>query len=130
LRDTVKSPEHRAKISASRYRLEEERKDDPEWQAMRRAGGDRLRSIYLASPEVQERRAAGTAAVMRFRFLQWCPEERRAEYQILRKKVGAAEARRIIEADIPGTAEHARRQVANNALNMRLKHERQQMDAY
>lgn len=64
--------------------------------------------------------------------LSWCPPERVAEYTALRRMrgVGAAEARRMIEETIPGTRAHGAREVANNSLRMRLKHERERREAY
>lgn len=62
----------------------------------------------------------------------WCPLEKRDEYHDLvrNKHVPAAEARRIIEAEIPGTLEHARRQIANLQLVQQLRHERQTAERY
>jgi hypothetical protein len=123
------TPEHRANIAAARRRLEEARREDPAWQAMRRASGERLRSDYISSPAAQEKRAKANAEMHR-RRLDWCPDDHREEYHRLRIIVGARPAREIIEADIPGTAAHARREVANNTLKMRLRHEREQREAY
>lgn len=64
------------------------------------------------------------------RLLSWCPAERRAEYTNLRKYHGAVEARRIIEAEVPGTLEHARRTIANNNDIMRIREERRRAQAY
>jgi hypothetical protein len=73
------------------------------------------------SPEVRARAGAKRSSTV----LAWCPDERRAEYRALvRKGFTAGEARRAIEADIPGTKEHARREVAQNRLRMLLKHQR------
>jgi hypothetical protein len=130
LRETVTTDEHRAKIRRARFKIEAERANDPAWQAMRLAGGVRIQKAYLASPEAQRKRAENHAKSAARVQIPWCPDERRGEYRILRKKVGANEARRIIEADIPGTAEHACRAVHQSALNMQLKHERELASRY
>jgi hypothetical protein len=101
-----------------------------------RANGRIVGKANLTSPEVQarshspecrERRRLARQETM----LGWCPPERRDDYRfLLRKKVGAAEARRIIEAEIAGTAEHARRLVANNNDAARIREERRKAQAY
>lgn len=79
------------------------------------------------SPEV--RAAAGRKRTDT--VLAWCPPHLRDAYRgLIRSGIRAAEARAMIEEEIPGTAAHARRVVANNALKMRLKHERERMEAY
>lgn len=62
----------------------------------------------------------------------WCPPEFLPLYRELtgKHRIRAKEARRIVEAEIPGTREHARVQIANSAAAMRLKHEREQREAY
>lgn len=63
-----------------------------------------------AAPDVRARAGASYSRTM----LGWCPPERLAEYRRLRgMRFTAAEARRIIEAEIVGTTEHAKRAVAN-----------------
>ncbi len=64
--------------------------------------------------------------------LGWCPVALRGAYRTLirSKKLSAAEARAIIEAEIPGTVAHARREIASRALASRLRHERDLAEAY
>lgn len=103
----------------------------------RRQHGHRLVKRYLSTPEnvalvtSPEIRAKATARLKETR-LGWCPPEKRAEYEHLVRigRVPAAEARRIIEAEIPGTIEHARREIANRELAARLRDERQRREAY
>lgn len=79
------------------------------------------------SPEARTRAAAKCSDTV----LSWCPPERRAEYKrLVRRKVPAEEARRIIEAEIPGTAEYARRELASIALAARMRRERIERDTY
>ena len=98
-----KTPEMRAKYRAGRLALIEKRKDDPQWQEYLRAQGQRLYRDFCQHPDALKRRcaAAAKAATRRAeRNMAWCPPERRADYQKFRKQVGAAEARRIIEAEM------------------------------
>ncbi|RSV11646.1 hypothetical protein CA235_18420 [Sphingomonas sp. ABOLF] len=80
------------------------------------------------SPDARQKRGASITEAR----LGWCPADRREEYRVLimTKKIPAAEARRIIEAEIAGTLEHGRREIASNELAARLRHERQQREAY
>jgi hypothetical protein len=109
----------------------------PEHREMRRQHGLRIAREVLArpdvlarsnSPEAKRKACAGRTATV----LAWCPPELRDEYRHLcaSLRLSAAEAREIIEEKIPGTAAHARREVANNILKQKLRHERQQMEAY
>lgn len=96
-------PAYRARMSAARARTEAERKNDPKWRAYKVASGKRLRAAYDASAEGQALNQAKRALVgekARERMLSWCPVDRRADYRTLREKTGAADARRMIEADI------------------------------
>lgn len=79
------------------------------------------------SPEARKRGTAKSAEAA----MAWCPLDRRAEYRRLRERhFSAPDARRIIEAEIPGTAEHARRVIASIELAARMRRERDQQDAY
>lgn len=63
--------------------------------------------------------------------LGWCPPERRDEYRALvRTNIGAAEARRIIEAEVHGTLEHGRRLIANITDAQRIRRERERQQEY
>ena len=92
---------------------------------------------YLSRPEIHARsqtpdaRARAIAVTDRVKFA-WCPPELRPAYHSLirEKRIPAAEARRIIEAEIAGTTEHARREIASRDLATRLREERRQMEAY
>lgn len=98
--------------------------------------GKRLVRDYLSrpdviakarSPEAQLKKGASCTA----KKLGWCPPHLRDAYRaLLRKHFTAAEARQLIEAEIPDTVEHAKRVVANNELKMRLRDERRRADAY
>lgn len=103
----------------------------------RRAHGHQLYRRYLSTPE---NRALVTSPEIRARVgarvsetrLGWCPPEKRAEYEhlVYTKRLTAAEARAVIEAELPGTAEHARREIASRQLSSRLREERRQREAY
>lgn len=81
----------------------------------------------LASPEA---RAKAVAAIRRA-HLAWCPEEHWPLNQQLKRAGYPLEERKaMIRELIPGTVEHARREVQNNILKQRLRHERRQMEAY
>lgn len=124
---------HRARLRKSM----EAAQADPALVERRREHGRRQYREHLSRPEVRakahcpdaRKRAARKTSETR---LAWCPPERRDEYRhlITSKLIPAAEARRIIEAEIAGTAEHGKREVASNALKMQLKHERQKREAY
>lgn len=109
----------------------------PEHRERRRQHGLRVAREVLARPDVlarsnspEAKRKAGAARTER--LLGWCPPELRDQYRQLcaSQRLSAAEARRIIEAEIPGTVEHGKRVVANHILQGQLRHERQQRDAY
>lgn len=103
LRRTFGTPEYRAAKSLERQAYEATRKDDPAWQAYKRASGKRLRADFEADPEAQAKSLAKRSAVGRLmtdRLLAWCPEDRRDDYRRLSKKVGRVEARRMIEAEM------------------------------
>jgi hypothetical protein len=79
------------------------------------------------SPEARAKAIAGYVETV----MGWCPPALRPDYhRLVRQNIPAAEARRIIEADIPGTIEHARREIANRELAARLRHERAAREAY
>jgi len=103
----------------------------------RRANGRRLAAEVLSRPEVREltnspevKAKAGRARTET--VLGWCPPELRDQYRalVIRKGIPAAEARKIIEADIAGTLEHARRSIANVKLAQRLRVAREKAQAY
>jgi hypothetical protein len=125
--------EHAARLRDTVARLGK----DPAFVERRRRNGARLYRDFLSKPEIvahnrspEVRKAAGRKTSEK--RLAWCPAEHRDEYRTLirAKGIPAAEARRIIEAQIPGTAEHGRLEVANNALQMQLKHERHKAEEY
>ena len=103
LRVVKASPEHRAIAAAASRGFHERLKDDPKFQATQRANGLRLRAQYDASAAAQAANLASRARagqVHSARILKWCPAERRPHYRAIRKFVGAAEARRLIEEEI------------------------------
>ncbi|MCH4893985.1 hypothetical protein GO308_12755 [Sphingomonas sp. SFZ2018-12] len=80
-----------------------------------------------AGPELSARRGE----INRARHLAWCPREYWALNKSLKRKgFGLAERKEIILAEVAGTAQHAKREVANHQLRMQLKHEREVMNAY
>jgi len=98
-----RTPEARAKARETSLRREAERKDDPAWHAYKVATGKQLRALYDASPEAQAANLAKRAAVgekNRFRTLGWLPDRLRHQYQSARTMFGAAEAKRIMMADL------------------------------
>lgn len=109
----------------------------PEERARRRAQGQWLAKNVLSRPEVRAASNSPEAKAKAGRarsdtVLAWCPPEMRDAYRELVRKNGlpADEARRIIEAEIPGTVEHGRRGLAAQVLKLRLKHERDLREAY
>jgi hypothetical protein len=108
----------------------------PEQKRRATEHGKWLIQRYLSRPEIHARsqtpeaRARAVAAYVEKR-LGWCPVDRRDEYRaLIRNHVPAAEARRIIEAEIPGTREHALREISNIGLAARLRRERDLAEAY
>lgn len=103
----------------------------------RREHGRRQYREYLNAPATRAlsggAEARQQAVATRLATLYaWCPLELRDEYRrlIRTKRMSAAEARRVIEADIAGTVEHARRSVANAIDAQRIRHERDRAQAY
>lgn len=127
--------EHGARLAegAARWRSTMSREE----RTRLRDHGRWLYRTHASRPEVRARshepdaRARAIAGYLKAR-LGWCPDDRRAEYAdlILRKKIPAAEARRMIESELVGTAEHGRREIASRELAMRLRRERDLRDAY
>lgn len=105
-RKALTDPAKRARVvAAAQHNLREwHRTTDRDWSAWHRAN--------------------------RIAMLSWLPADRRADYDALRLKVGAKEARRILEAEIPSTVEHARRQIANFNIAQRLRRERERQQEY
>jgi hypothetical protein len=131
--DPVYVAEHRARLQASVAKASQ----DPAFIERRRAHGLRQYRDCLSRPDVQAkahgpdaRKRAGRATSET--RLAWCPVELRAEYRrlIRSKLIPAAEARRIIEAEIAGTVERGKRELASNILKLQLKHERDLAEAY
>ena len=110
----------------------------PESDRKRRAErGKWLAAHVLSRPDVvaatlapETRRRAGQSRTET--LLAWCPPEKRDAYRALTRggNVSAAEARRMIEAEIPGTVEHARRQIHNVTVAQRIRAEREKAQAY
>lgn len=120
-------PEVRAKMrEAARDRWQAELATEAGRERAREAGRRVRRNAKRLAPdaEIRRREAISNAA------LGWCPPEWRDRYATLRRKVGAAEARRLIEQDIPGTRAHARRQIDNFHLTQRLHAEREAAQSY
>lgn len=92
---------------------------------------------YLSRPDIRARALSATARAKAVAgYIQtrmgWCPVALRQQYYdlVVRKRIPAAEARRIIEAEIPGTAEHAQLEIASRTLAARLRDERRRREAY
>jgi len=103
----------------------------------RREHGRRQHRDHLSRPDVvartlspETRARAGKSRSET--VLAWCPPELRASYyQLVRsQKLSAAEARALLEPEIPGTAAHARRQVENRLIAGRIRDENQKAQAY
>jgi hypothetical protein len=129
-------PENRARRAASLIRRNS--RDVPEAERQRRAEcGRELHRRYLATPEGKAKVNSSESRAKRGktrsdRVLAWCPPELRDAYRELncRKHYTAAEARAIIEAQIPGTQAHAQRKFANTIDAMRIKQARQKAQEY
>lgn len=108
----------------------------PEQRQKVKAHGQWLYRTHASRPEVFARSQtpearAQAAARCSETVLGWCPPDRREEYRrLVLRRIPAAEARRIIEAEIPGTREHAQREIASVELAARLRRERDQRDTY
>ena len=103
----------------------------------RRVNGRRLAAEVLSRPDVRQlsnspevKARAGRARTET--VLGWCPPDLRDQYRalVMRKGIPAAEARKIIEAEIAGTIEHARRSIANVTLAQHLRAAREKAQAY
>lgn len=122
LRAVLVTPEQRAAKSAARRKMLADRKDDPVWQEYLRQSGHRMRQQFLATPGAEEKRRAAQKMCgkkISDRFLSWCPQDRRDEYQALRKKVGATEAKRVMLAEFE--ADEARRKAALTPLQRQIE---------
>lgn len=103
----------------------------------RREHGRRQHRDHLSRPEVvartlspETRARAGQSRSNT--VLAWCPPELRPAYHqmIQSQKLSAAEARAVIELEIPGTAAHARLQVENRQIVGRIRDENGKREAY
>ena len=109
----------------------------PEAHREQRREQGRRAARLLHSPEVRARnqsqatRARAGVSITATK-LCWCPPPLRGRYRELTrtKHFTAAEARAIIEAEIPGTVPHARRAIANIELRQQLRAERERAEAY
>jgi len=119
-------PTYRERHSANSKATIAKRLQTPEGQAHHRRFME-IGEANLAKPEI-----AQMARDAQFRkHNPWCPVEMRRLNKRLRKLgFDEAERRKIILADVPGTPEHAKRAVANAATSMRIKHARDQAQAY
>ena len=101
---------------------------DPAYAARLQEQGRALR-LHPSNISAEARAEAGRK--ISARALAWCPLEYRALNDQLRAKgFRLAERKAAILAEVVGTPEHAQRQLANATLAMRLKHERNQAQAY
>lgn len=131
----TRDPEFRAALVSRAVTLHE--RLTPEQQEARRLHGVRQRDTVLSRPDVQARTHSPEARAQRGRsasatWLSWCPADRRDEYRRLvrSKRLPAAEARAIIEAEVAGSQAAAKREVANFQLKMQLRHERDLASRY
>jgi hypothetical protein len=130
-----------AVVEDHRARLARYMRDMPEAdREARRANGRRLYREVLSQPDVAARAlATRSAPETRKRqglthsdtMLPWCPREFRQLYRDLRAKgLSVAEARDVVELEIPGSAAHGRRIVANHQDAQRIRHERDVAQSY
>lgn len=147
LRASLRSPDVEARRAAGVRAI----RSDPEYVERHRQGCVAGTARAMQCPAERERRRqqglttgiqnlhhrAGSEVIarrnetIRAKHLSWCPREFWGLNERLKRKgFKLPERKAIILAEIPGTAEHARREVANHALRMRLKHEREVRDAY
>lgn len=117
-----RSPEARAKTREAIMRVHERNPDVL----------DRFREIGRA--KLTEQHAARKAAGLPHPRKGWrkfaCPEDRQADYERLRKKVGVKEAQRMILEDIAADAIRARAAVEKSQRAMIEKHQRDLASRY
>lgn len=108
-----------------------------EHRERRREHGRRQYANVLSRPDVLEKSSSQDARARAGRAhtdrrLGWCPPERRVEYRdlIYKHHMRAAEAREMIEAEIPGTRAHAKRLIRNTIDAQRIRAEREKAQAY
>lgn len=93
--------------------------------------------VHVLAPDIMAKSHAPEARRQaterrRWTMLGWCPDEHLDTYRLLsqRKRLPREEARAVIELEIPGTVEHARRTIANNIDIARIREERRKREAY
>lgn len=103
----------------------------------RRERGRRIYRDILNTPEIRAKSNSREARAQAGRartetMLGWCPPELRDDYRalLMRRDLSAAEARAIIEQQIPGTQAHAARAIANTVDAQRIREERRRAQAY
>jgi hypothetical protein len=100
LRIRAADPEYRRRMSQRMIVVTAERMKDPAYAEMRRQQGHAFGAKNFdkgrADPAVR-RKVGQTLTNQR---LAWCPPERRAFYQVLRKRHGATTAREMIEREL------------------------------
>lgn len=121
LRAKIATPEGAAKHAAASQRIAAM----PHVREARRQAG--LRAVTkLLSPQARAR----AVETRKERQMGWCPQDRMEDYILWRKYYGAAEARRMIEEEIPGTLAHAKRHVSNQREVQLIRAERVKAQAY
>lgn len=125
------------KEARARRLAEFNRNQPPEHKQKMAALASARWSETIGRPDVMARscstEAKKRAAIARSeKRLAWCPPELRESFRYLMVSLRyrEADARKIIEAEIPGTDEHARRAVANSEFKQQLREERRQREAY
>lgn len=99
----------------------------PHVQAAKRANGRLYGLANISNPEAR----AKAVETRRRNATGWCPPERWQEYRrLLTFGYKAPDARRMIEEEIPGTAAHARRHIANQREVQMIRAERENAQAY
>jgi hypothetical protein len=130
-----------AVVEEHRQRLARYMRNMPEAdRERRRVHGRRMFRELLSNPEVVARSAASRNDPETRRRqgqthsdtrLPWCPREMRPAYRAMRAKgLSPQEARDVLEPEIPGTAAHGRRIVANHQDAQRIRHERDVAQSY
>lgn len=119
-------PKIKARHSAGCARGAARRMEDPEQRAILVNLGKTIGRINL-----QAGQSAETRKKVRAHYLAWCPEEQWDFNRTLKRKgIPLEERKAIILADVPGTAENARRLIFNEQVRMQIRHERQKAQEY
>lgn len=131
IKATMADPERRENHrEACRLGVMRKLDEDPTYRAQLVEIGHRVGKVNLAKAREGDVRARAGRSI-RSRHLDWCPPEFwDLNRSLKRKGFVLAERKAIIFAEVPGTAEHARRAVHNADLAGKLKHAREVAQRY